>query len=145
MKKPSILQVVLGVRFLILFSLASTLVGCGGGTDKLADVRGQVILDGKPLTKGSVTTLPKQGRGATGKIDSEGWFTLSSGDLGRGATVGKHQVAVFVVEDVTGINPEAPRKLLIPRKYTVAEASGLVIDVEAGKSNEVVLQLSSQK
>ena len=121
------------------------LCGCGGGGNGLAEVTGQVLLDGKPLTVGTVITLPDHGRGAQGAIDSQGRFTLDSGELGSGASVGVHRVAVAAYEGPAEFNPEGPpRKSLVPRHYTNPETSGLVIDVEPGKVNEVVLELSSK-
>ncbi len=120
------------------------LCGCGGSDHGLVDVSGQVLLDGQPLTTGSVVTLPSQGRGAEGQIDSQGRFTLSSGDLGQGATVGVHHVAVVAVEETEGFSPEAPVKLLVPKKYTNPSTSGLKIDVQPGQDNDVTLELSSE-
>lgn len=118
--------------------------GCSGGGDGLASVKGQVLLDGKPLTAGVVVTMPEKGRGARGEIDSAGRFVLTSGELGAGATIGTHRAAVIAVEESATFNPEAPRKLLVPQRYSVAETSGLVIQVESGKVNEAVLNLSSR-
>lgn len=119
--------------------------GCGGGAHGLAEVTGQVFLDGKPLTVGSVITLPDHGRGARGAIDSQGRFTLDSGELGTGASMGIHHVAVVAYEGSGEFNPEGPpRKMLVPQRYTHPESSGLVIDVEPGKVNEVILELSSK-
>ncbi|MCA9234823.1 MAG: hypothetical protein KDA44_05105 [Planctomycetales bacterium] len=118
--------------------------GCNSGDSGLAPVSGQVLLDGQPLTTGAVITMPPQGRGARGVIGSDGRFTLSTGDLGEGATIGRHAVAVVAMEETVGLNPEAPRKLLVPQIYTVPETSGLSIDVVADQDNDVVLKLTSQ-
>lgn len=90
-----------------------------------------------------VTTIPVKGRGSQGRIDSDGNFRLASGDLGSGAQVGRHQVAVMAVENEGTFSPEKPKKLLVPYRYTTAETSGLVIEVQPGTNNEVTLELNS--
>lgn len=122
--------------------LAASL-GCSRGGDKFADVRGLVLLDDQPLTSGMVSTVPLKGRGAQGEIDQQGRFILTSGDLGRGAQIGKHQVAVIAVDGDEEFSPEKPKRLLVPFRYTRAETSGLKIDVQAGTTNEVTLKLYS--
>lgn len=121
----------------------AVICGCGSSGHELVAVSGRVLLDGQPLTTGTVVTLPDHGRGAEGQIDSEGRFTLSSGDLGPGATAGVHHVAVVAVEKTEGFSPEAPVKLLVPKIYTNPVTSGLKIDVQPGQDNDVTLELSS--
>ncbi|HEX6963021.1 MAG TPA: hypothetical protein VF175_14220 [Lacipirellula sp.] len=122
--------------------LIAALAGCGSGGVDLASVEGQVLLDGRPLAGGVVTTLPAQGRGARGELDEQGRFTLSSGSLGPGAAIGVHRVAVIAVADTGQLSPEAPKKLLTPEKYANPETSGLTIDVQPG-ANSAVLKLDS--
>jgi hypothetical protein len=134
------------LRLLVLsgFCLTVVTVGCGGSPSNLVEVGGKVLIDGKPLTTGRVNTLPANGRGAQGAINSEGEFTLSSGDLGPGALIGTHHVAVIAVEETTNFSPEAPQRSLIPQRYARPETSGLTIDVKADEPNEVVLELTSK-
>ena len=84
-------------------------------------------------------------RGARGEIDPEGRFTLSTGDLGAGAVAGRHAVAVVAMEGAAGADPEAPRKLLVPQRYTAPETSKLAIDVTPGQENQVTLELTSKQ
>jgi len=126
-----------------LIALAAV-TGCGKQTDESVPVSGRVLLDGKPLTTGTVITTPESGPGARGQIDRDGWFTLATGDLGQGASVGVHRVAVVAVEETKDFSPEAPRKLLVPQRYTNPTTSHLEIDVQPGQANEVVLELSSK-
>lgn len=119
-------------------------IGCAEKGPELTEVTGQVLIDGKPLTTGSVVTLPTQGRGARGTIDTQGNFTLSTSNMGVGAAPGKHQVAVIAMEESNNPSPEAPRRSLIPQKYSSAETSGLFIEVTPGEMKPVKLELSSQ-
>lgn len=127
--------------FLCLLVLS---IGCAKKGPDLTDVTGQVLVDGKPLTTGSVVTLPTQGRGARGTIDSEGNFTLATSNLGPGATPGRHQVAVIAVEEVKDAPLGTPARSLVPERYSSAETSGLFIDVTPGEMKPVVLELTSQ-
>jgi hypothetical protein len=128
----------------LLSCLLLIAAGCADKGPELTEVIGQVLVDGKPLTTGSVVTLPAQGRGARGTIDAEGNFTLSTSDMGVGATTGRHRVAVIAVGEPDNPSPEASRRSLIPQKYASAETSGLFIEVTPGEMEPVVLELSSQ-
>jgi hypothetical protein len=122
----------------------AVVMGCAEKGPELTEVTGRVLLDGKPLTTGSVVTLPTQGRGARGTIDAQGNFTLNTSDKGVGASPGKHQVAVIAMELADNPSPEAPRRSLIPQKYSSAETSGLFIEVTPGEMEPITLELSSQ-
>jgi hypothetical protein len=132
------------VAGLFMSCLVVVTIGCADKGPELTEVTGQVMFDGKPLTTGSVVTLPAQGRGARGTIDAEGNFTLSTSDMGVGAKPGRHQVAVIAMEESDNPSPEAPRRSLIPQKYASAETSGLYIEVTPGRMEPVVLELSTQ-
>src|SRR5436190_1962139 len=103
--------------------------GCGAKSDT-GIVHGKVMLDGKPLTSGTVMTLPPAGRGAAGVIQ-DGDFDLKTNGK-EGAVAGTHKVGVSANEQPQGAGPEAPAgKSLIPDKYTNPNSSGLTIDVKA--------------
>lgn len=117
--------------------------GCFDSGLKLAPVKGKVLVDGKPLTKGNVITQPAAGRGSNGTIQSDGSFELSSGRE-RGALVGAHSVAVVAYQNETAQGAESdPGKLIIPKMYANFQTSNLKIDVKANEENEPVLELSS--
>jgi hypothetical protein len=128
----------------LLFCLLLIVAGCAEKGPELTEVTGQVMIDGKPLTTGSVVTLPMKGRGARGTIDAEGNFTLTTSDMGVGAKPGRHQVAVIAVEEMKDAPLGTPARSLIPEKYASAETSGLFIEVTLGEMEPVVLKLSSQ-
>lgn len=72
------------------------LVGCG---PNIADVRGKITFDGKPVTAGIVTFAPKvpenqfdAGKPATAMPDENGEFRLSTFRKGDGALIGTHNV-----------------------------------------------------
>lgn len=143
-----------GMKAVLALGFAVLLFGCRGEGLDTERVTGRVLLDGRPLAHGTVTFVPEQGRAATGEIREDGTFRLSTYGRGDGATIGPHKVGVTCTEEVVedrgtgdsldaGLMPAATRSL-IPRRYTRPDTSGLTFEVEPGKTNEVVLELSSR-
>lgn len=124
--------------------LAVAISGCGqkGQLDTLP-VHGTVTMNGKALTTGVVTFVPERGRLATGKIQSNGMFSLSTYSPGDGAVIGKHRVKVSAFENKppTKRESEEPIKSLIPERYGIESTSGLTYEVKAGQNNEVKFEL----
>lgn len=74
--------------------LLITLSGCSGNPST-AKVTGKVTYDGGPVTSGSVTFAPvsgTEGKPATGVVQSDGSYALSTYAEGDGAVVGSHRV-----------------------------------------------------
>ena len=130
------------------------LAGCGSG-DSIGDVAGTVTLNGKPLTSAKVVFYPERGPAASGVLDAEGRFTLTTHAAGDGAMIGKH--AVTVVPLSRGVPPEAMAAMEskdakmpslgsaspavnIPLRYQRAETSKLTFEVKPG-GNEFVIKL----
>jgi hypothetical protein len=127
------------IALLVLTSIA----GCGK-KGNVAPVHGKVLLDGQPLTKGTVGTLPAAGRGANAVIQSDGSFSLRTFGKDDGASIGPHKVCVAAWEGTGGKGPEAAYgKALVPQRYMNPETSGLTIDVPPEGKNDVVLNLTS--
>jgi hypothetical protein len=136
------LKLKIGTLFLLLS--AAFIVGCDQSTPEVAPVKGKVLIDGQPLKKGNVITLPSAGRGARGVIASDGTFELTTYVKGDGARIGMHKVGVVAYEG-GGKGPEAELgKLLVPQRYISTGTSGLTIEVTADGPNEPVLELSSK-
>ena len=84
-------------RYSILAPILLILVsGCG---PQIAEVRGKVTFEGKPVTAGIVTFAPKvpegqflAGRPASAMPDEKGEFRLTTNSKGDGALVGIHNV-----------------------------------------------------
>jgi hypothetical protein len=122
----------------------------------LAKVSGKVTYNGKPVTTGSVMFTPLGGakdasRIATGQIESDGSYALTTYDTGDGAVLGQHAVTVESRGD-----PEEMKKLnmkpggiiayklpkaAIPEKYTKTDRSPLKYTVVAGQ-NTINLELT---
>ena len=121
-----------------------SLVGCGPKRPPMAAVKGKVLLNGQPLTMGSVGTIPTAGRGAHGDIQPDGTFELHTFNSRDGALIGVHKVGIAAYDMSGGKGPESEYgKLIIPKRYTNYETSGLTIDVKEGEVNAPTLELKS--
>ncbi|MEX0641324.1 MAG: hypothetical protein WD468_01415 [Pirellulales bacterium] len=125
------------------------MIGCGEqrGLDTAA-VSGTVTLDGKPYTQGgSILFQPRpRGKMATGRIQDNGTFELSTYSEGDGAVVGEHKVAIMPPspEVVDENNPAPPPKSPIPKKYRSPATSGLTFEVLDNQANEFSIELQDK-
>jgi hypothetical protein len=114
---------------------------------RVVPVSGTVLYNGKPLPFGIVTFQPDQGQSASGDVQPDGSFRLSSYKPNDGAVPGKHSVSVSCYE---GHRPgraggESLGKLLIPLKYTRFGSSDLtanVNDASGDQPQKIVLELT---
>lgn len=127
-----------GVAIGVLAAL-SLIAGCKNAHElDTAPVSGKVLLNGKPLTRGTVTFAPQKGRVANGDIRSDGTFELSTYRSGDGAIVGSHKAAVIVLRtDIDPrVGPEKDKPIMVtPPRYATAEESGLKYEVKVGQNN----------
>jgi hypothetical protein len=132
---------------LLLVALCPLLLaGCGrGGRLETADVTGTVTLDGKPLAIGTVVFTPERGRAATGKLQSDGTYSLGTYATGDGALLGKHRVAVIARETLPGAGPMSEKSgaWAAPQFYSDHTKSGLTFEVKADNPNVYDIKLSS--
>ncbi len=153
---------------LTLFSaLALFSVGCGQSGPAVEYVQGVVTLDGAPLEGATVFFSPKgsAGKGAAGKTQPDGSFTLNTQGAkpGAGTAVGDYSVTVSKVEmpEFPNISEDDPRygtaehdrlqqeasrakpKAIVPEKYNSSETSPFTAKVESG-SNTFTFDVSSK-
>jgi hypothetical protein len=100
-------------------------IGCGDGRPTRVPVSGQVLIDGQPLTRGSVKFVPSNGRPSSGKIAEDGRFTLTCYDGTDGALLGKHRVQVSANRIISDNKIE----WYAPRNYADFRSSGIEIEV----------------
>jgi len=112
--------------------------GCGDDRPQRVSVSGQVLYNGKPLTKGFVRVVPHKGRVAAGKLNAEGRFTLSTYEKNDGCLLGTHAVEILCFDNS---NPSVSVRL-IPVKYTKIATSGLRATIE-GPTDNLTFNLSS--
>jgi len=119
-------------------------LGCGSGRPPTARVEGEVTVAGRPLPTGRIIFYPAEGRSATGAIEPDGGFRLTTYDPGDGALLGEHVVTVTAMQ-VTGTAPRSfeeelrgqgmetgEARWLIDPKYGRRETSPLRATVERG-------------
>ena len=116
-------------RFALILITLVPCWGCGQpspATTPVATVpaRGKVTYKNKPLTKGSIVFEPTdRGKDATGKIQPDGSFELTTYKDKDGAVLGTHKVYVNGVP--VGI---------IPPKFTHPSTSNMEAEVVEGKT-----------
>jgi len=119
---------------------ALAIVGCGQD-DALTPVHGRVFHDGRPLPGGTIVFTPdleRGGRGplAYGEIDADGRYTLHTGDK-LGAVPGWHRVTIAPPSLAIAPGQAVPPPAVdLPRKYRDPEQSGLLREVQPGKTGE---------
>jgi hypothetical protein len=131
--------------------------GCGGDSSlpKTAKVKGTVTYKGKPLAGGQISFIPeagseaaKNGQPASGQINADGTFTLTTFNTGDGALLGAHKVIVSKRSNDTQRNQPKPDgtidytvpKAEIPVNYESIDKTPLKFTVE-DKSNEFKIEL----
>jgi hypothetical protein len=127
-------------RTLQLFSLAALVLlgtGCSDGRPSRVPVSGQVLIDGQPVTRGTVQVIPQGDRAAYADIGPDGRFRLSTFEDNDGCVLGKHKVVVVSREVINA----GSQKWLVPKKYSSFEDSDLRIDV-TGPTDTLKIELT---
>jgi hypothetical protein len=136
-------------RFALVVLAGSVLplVGCGGKERKTAVVRGTLTYNGKPVPNGTISFVPESGPAATGEIQSNGTYSLTTYRNGDGAVLGKHKVIIVAMEDMSGKLPEARNPLpppIVPVKVTSLATTDLRAEVK-DQENTIDFKLEDEK
>jgi hypothetical protein len=129
--------------------LLGGVVGCGG--DRLIQpARGHVqAKDGRRATFGMVELTASQGgQIASGIIEEDGSFRLTTVRDGDGAVAGRHRAIVVQVVNTEHIPLEEHHHVLdVHPRYARYETSGLEFTIEPGKQNylEIVVDEAARK
>jgi hypothetical protein len=120
--------------------LALVLGGCGSGEEHppTIPVKGKVTHKGQPVTTGTITFQPGSGQAATGQIQADGSYELSTYGEKDGAVEGHHKVMVVANDGSPNMIPGStpgykPGKDLVPKKYNNIDTSGLEATVSKDK------------
>jgi hypothetical protein len=139
-------------------------VGCGGG---MVPIKGEVLLDGKPIAGATVTFFPQAGgQSGTGVTDSSGVFSIYTGNK-AGVPAGSYKVTVtktggaVAPADMTPGSPEYMKMMAksggpktgpgataststnqLPDKYSTPEKTPLSVTIPS--SSPIKLELSSK-
>jgi hypothetical protein len=99
--------------------------GCSDGRPARVPVSGRVVIDGQPVTTGSIRFSPESGRPAVSAISSDGRFELRTFEDGDGCVPGSHRVSVLAYK-------ETPSEVqwFVPKKYANPTQSGLIENIE---------------
>jgi hypothetical protein len=133
--------------FVVLAASVLPLASCGGGGKKTAVVRGTLTYNGKPVPNGTISFIPESGPTATGEIQSDGTYALTTYRKGDGAVLGKHKVIIVAMEDMSGKLPEARNPLpppIVPVKYTSLATTDLRAEVK-DQDNKIDFNLEDEK
>jgi hypothetical protein len=107
--------------------------GCGaaGGTPtELIPVKGKMTYKGQPLAKGVVEFEARDyGRSASGDLQPDGTFVLTTFKDGDGVVPGRHRVFVTGT-GLPGKTANKKSRELVPVKYTQPNTSGLTAEVD---------------
>ena len=134
--------------FLGSFLLIAWATGCSRGPE-IVPVSGKVLYNGEPLKFGGVMFQPNAGQPARAAIQPDGTFVLTTDSLSDGATVGRNRVRVTCYDsqnpNATPSEGEAALgRLLIPKKYTDIDTSGIEIDIPRGGKSDIVIELMDE-
>lgn len=115
---------------LLLFAAIIFTAGCFGDSN-LADVRGTVTIDGKPVPDAFITFTPTS-KGATsfGKTDSDGSYRMRFTDIETGVYIGTNTVCIRT-GDVKSDNSGSTKEI-IPVVYN--DKTSLVAEVNSGSN-----------
>jgi hypothetical protein len=136
-----------GLALIALAAAVCLLAGCGSGQLKTAVVRGTVTFNGKAVPNGTISFVPASGPTATGEIQPDGSYTLTTYHKGDGAVLGQHTVVIVALEDMSKRLPEERNPLpppIIPLKYTSLATSDLRADVK-DEENTINFSLEDEK
>jgi hypothetical protein len=105
--------------------LCLIVIGCRDGRPGRVPVGGTVLIDGKPLTSGSIMFIAQGLRPAGSALDQSGRFKLSCYERGDGAVPATYRVKVRGIEPVN----ERSNRWLAPKKYADERSSGIEVKV----------------
>lgn len=126
------------IRFSVCALFLVVAVGCGDGLPQRVPVAGKVLIDGQPLTRGTIRMMPVEGgRQSTGQIADDGSFVITTFKPGDGCVLGKHVVTIQAFEDIG----ETSRRWFAPRDYSAPAHSGLTADID-GPTDSLEFQLT---
>ncbi len=123
--------------------LATALLGCGEQSVRYP-VAGKVLIDGEPLSMGSIRFVPKKGRPATSAILSDGTFNLAESSLSpapnqQGVAPGKYRVAVSATKIIDEDADEV--EWLAPSKYADFRTSEIEMEIN-GPQKDLIVDLT---
>jgi hypothetical protein len=135
-------------RLSILAIVLVTITGCGGRD--LAEVRGTVTANGQSVTGGTLVFSPiaisedqPPGKSATGDIQPDGSFQLSTYDLHDGAIVGRHRVRFIPPIEDEDEKVDSPS--MATTSYSrLTLSTDYEVEISSDRDNEISIELVSR-
>jgi len=128
--------------FLLLLAVVA---GCSGGREPTYPAEGTVTFEGKSLAGATILFRPAQGPVATGKLDEQGNFRLSTYGDGDGAVAGEHAVRLVMPDKTFDVSPDElefttdfetlRQEPPFPSRYLAFETSGLTAVVKEDENH----------
>jgi hypothetical protein len=118
--------------------------GCGGpGRPETIPLTGRITYQGKPVPTGRIMFYPEQGRPATGTIEADGTYRLTTFVAGDGASLGRYRVTIQAIrvirgghaktfdEEIRGGGTSGPGEVewLVPEEYARQDSTPLRAEV----------------
>lgn len=128
---------------LLVCAIGASIVGCSEPITQFP-VSGTVIIDGKPLSTGSIQFVPTDGRPIGGKINSDGSFRLVNSTVGSGNTkpgVPKGTYRIAVSSSVIVDEDNGKVHFNIPKHYADFRTSDLDVEI-TGPKKDMVIELT---
>ncbi|EAQ78069.1 hypothetical protein [Blastopirellula marina] len=128
-------------------SLIASVLGCGAkkgkGTPETAPVYGVVNFRGAPLPEGIVKLHPDNATAhpATGMIQADGSFEVTTYSHHDGAVLGKHKVTVMVQPHLDGSSPDPP--IQVPKAYHDVSTTPIEVEIMNDSKNSLVLEIEN--
>ena len=120
------------VSFVLVGAFLVGLPACTSGP-RTFPVKGTVMYNGKPVPKGTVLFTPMNGGStATGEINEDGTYRLTTYKPGDGACVGEYRVVIMAMEGPLQGDPPVAPPPIIPDKYSSLALSDLKATVQEG-------------
>lgn len=144
-RRPMIFR---ALRTTSLLAAATIMIGCGGATGDrkaTAPVSGKVTFNGAAVSGGSITLAPigdvkgPAGKPASGNVQADGTFKLSTYDKNDGAVIGKHRVTYGPPPGETKEGPDG-HAAQIPNPLEGMVAKTAEVEIKSG-NNELTIEI----
>jgi hypothetical protein len=126
---------------LALALLGGVTAGCGQHSDERVPVAGRVLIDGEPLTAGTIRFVPATGRPASSAILSDGSFQLASESVNHLSQVGLPRGKYRVQVSASNVIDDATIRWNAPARYADFRTSGLGVTIKK-PTDDLVIELT---
>jgi hypothetical protein len=129
---------------LTIAGAALWLGACAGCAHNQADrvpVSGRILIDGKPLTAGTIRFVPESGRPASGRILADGTFIVSSEAVNHLSQLGLQPGNYRVQISASKVIDDATIRWKAPARYADFRTSGLQVTIQ-NPTDDLLIELT---